>query len=183
MPGLPAIIMPFWQLLLITWQKKETAVLYDTCLLTLIDHSLDELLIDFRELIGPHSGENMASVVWSTLEFYGIEDKVGQTLLAWLRHLYVWIPNSGSSFEWRLSHWIANLSDQQYCVHFTEWYYSHSGKAFIFSILQTPLDTGNMICILCGESYFLHRMWQPSFSQGPTQSTQGTSSTTPTIPA
>lgn len=37
---------------------------------------LEELLIDFRELIGQHSGENMASVVWSTLETYNIQDKV-----------------------------------------------------------------------------------------------------------
>jgi hypothetical protein len=36
----------------------------------------EELLIDFRELIGEHSGENMAAVVWSTLELYDIQDKV-----------------------------------------------------------------------------------------------------------
>jgi hypothetical protein len=36
----------------------------------------EELLIDFRELIGEHSGENMADVVWSTLELYGIQNKV-----------------------------------------------------------------------------------------------------------
>ena len=28
----------------------------------------EELLIDFRELIGEHSGENMAEVVWETLK-------------------------------------------------------------------------------------------------------------------
>lgn len=38
--------------------------------------TLEELLIDFRELIGQHSGENMAAVVWSTLETYDIQDKV-----------------------------------------------------------------------------------------------------------
>jgi hypothetical protein len=37
---------------------------------------LEELLIDFQELIGQHSGENMASVVWSTLVTYNIRDKV-----------------------------------------------------------------------------------------------------------
>lgn len=36
----------------------------------------EELLIDFQELIGPHTGENMATVVWSTLEMFGIEAKV-----------------------------------------------------------------------------------------------------------
>jgi hypothetical protein len=35
-----------------------------------------ELLIDFREIIGQHSGENMAAVVWSTLETYDIHSKV-----------------------------------------------------------------------------------------------------------
>jgi hypothetical protein len=38
--------------------------------------TLEELLIDFRELIGQHSGENMAAVVWSMLETYDIQDKV-----------------------------------------------------------------------------------------------------------
>jgi len=37
---------------------------------------VEELLIDFRELMGAHSGENMAAVVWSTLELYGIENRV-----------------------------------------------------------------------------------------------------------
>lgn len=34
----------------------------------------EELLIDFRELVGEHSGENMAEEVWSTLETYGLDD-------------------------------------------------------------------------------------------------------------
>jgi hypothetical protein len=29
---------------------------------------LEELLIDFRELQGEHSGENMAEAVWETLK-------------------------------------------------------------------------------------------------------------------
>ncbi|KAF9551875.1 hypothetical protein CPC08DRAFT_610532, partial [Agrocybe pediades] len=36
---------------------------------------LEELLIDFRELVGEHSGENMAEAVWETLTTYGIEDR------------------------------------------------------------------------------------------------------------
>lgn len=36
----------------------------------------EELLIDFQELIGVHSGENMATAVWTTLETYNIQDKV-----------------------------------------------------------------------------------------------------------
>ena len=36
----------------------------------------EELLIDFRELIGEHSGENMAEVVWETLKRYGLEKRV-----------------------------------------------------------------------------------------------------------
>ena len=44
---------------------------------SLIFH-VEELLIDFRELMGAHSGENMAAVVWSTLELYGIENRVCQ---------------------------------------------------------------------------------------------------------
>jgi hypothetical protein len=37
---------------------------------------IEELLIDFRELIGEHSGENMAEAVWVTMELYGLVGKV-----------------------------------------------------------------------------------------------------------
>ncbi|KAJ6541133.1 hypothetical protein B0H10DRAFT_1852529, partial [Mycena sp. CBHHK59/15] len=36
----------------------------------------EEMLIDFHELVGEHSGENMAEAVWSTLSTYGIEGRV-----------------------------------------------------------------------------------------------------------
>ncbi|KAF9536384.1 hypothetical protein CPC08DRAFT_618470, partial [Agrocybe pediades] len=36
---------------------------------------LEELLIDFKELVGEHSSENMAEAVWETLTSYGIEDR------------------------------------------------------------------------------------------------------------
>jgi hypothetical protein len=39
----------------------------------------EELLIDFWELIGKHSGENMADAVWETLIMYGIESRVAMT--------------------------------------------------------------------------------------------------------
>ena len=38
--------------------------------------SLEELLIDFWELIGEHSGENMAEAIWETLMQYDIQDWV-----------------------------------------------------------------------------------------------------------
>ena len=37
---------------------------------------LEELLINFCELVGEHSGENMAEVVWETLVRYGIHGRV-----------------------------------------------------------------------------------------------------------
>ncbi|KAF8227880.1 hypothetical protein L208DRAFT_1294647 [Tricholoma matsutake] len=37
---------------------------------------VEELLIDFWELIGPLSGENMAEAVWATMELYGLIGKV-----------------------------------------------------------------------------------------------------------
>ncbi|EEB92505.1 hypothetical protein MPER_08973, partial [Moniliophthora perniciosa FA553] len=37
---------------------------------------LEELLIDFCPLVGEHSGENMAAVVWETMEKYGITGKI-----------------------------------------------------------------------------------------------------------
>ena len=40
--------------------------------LTHLFNALEELLIDFQELIGEHSGENMAKTVWETLKQYGL---------------------------------------------------------------------------------------------------------------
>ncbi len=37
---------------------------------------LEELLIDFRELEGEHSGLNMAEAVWETVTRFGIENRV-----------------------------------------------------------------------------------------------------------
>jgi hypothetical protein len=36
----------------------------------------EEILIDFKELIGKHSGENMAEAVWEMLTKYGLKGKV-----------------------------------------------------------------------------------------------------------
>ncbi|KZW00765.1 hypothetical protein EXIGLDRAFT_794508 [Exidia glandulosa HHB12029] len=36
----------------------------------------DEFLIDFREMTGAHSGENMADLVWKTMQLYGLPGKV-----------------------------------------------------------------------------------------------------------
>ncbi|TFK36372.1 hypothetical protein BDQ12DRAFT_572617, partial [Crucibulum laeve] len=39
------------------------------------DWELEEVLIDFREIIGEHSGANLAHTVWQTLDFYGLLNK------------------------------------------------------------------------------------------------------------
>ncbi|KAK0446616.1 hypothetical protein EV421DRAFT_1692832, partial [Armillaria borealis] len=36
----------------------------------------EESLIDFHELIGEHSGENMTTVVWETLKMYHLTDRI-----------------------------------------------------------------------------------------------------------
>ncbi|KAJ6603842.1 hypothetical protein B0H10DRAFT_1718965, partial [Mycena sp. CBHHK59/15] len=36
------------------------------------DGKLEECLIDFRELIGEHSGEKMAAAVWEIVEKFGL---------------------------------------------------------------------------------------------------------------
>ncbi|KAJ7017014.1 hypothetical protein C8F04DRAFT_946776, partial [Mycena alexandri] len=38
------------------------------------DGRLEEMLIDFREILGEHSGENMADAVWETLKKYGLDN-------------------------------------------------------------------------------------------------------------
>lgn len=45
----------------------------------------EELLIDFRELVGSHSGENLASAVWQTLELYELQGRV-------CRHIIKHVP-------------------------------------------------------------------------------------------
>ncbi|KAJ6603668.1 hypothetical protein B0H10DRAFT_1673306, partial [Mycena sp. CBHHK59/15] len=37
------------------------------------NRELEESVIDFHELIGQHSGENMAAAVWETVEKFGLE--------------------------------------------------------------------------------------------------------------
>ncbi|KAG6893866.1 hypothetical protein C0992_008362, partial [Termitomyces sp. T32_za158] len=46
-----------------------------TCFWAETHNVSEELLIDFCELIGEHSGENMAEAVWETLETYGLVGK------------------------------------------------------------------------------------------------------------
>jgi hypothetical protein len=41
-------------------------------------NSVEEMLLDFQEIVGEHSSENMASIVWDTLKMYEIEDKVSE---------------------------------------------------------------------------------------------------------
>lgn len=40
----------------------------------------DELLIDFTELIGEHTGANMADAVWSTMKRYGLVGRVSDPI-------------------------------------------------------------------------------------------------------
>lgn len=41
----------------------------------------EELLIDFRELVGEHSGRNLAHAVYETLELYGLKDRVRESVI------------------------------------------------------------------------------------------------------
>ena len=40
----------------------------------------EELLIDFCELVGKHSGENLADAVWQTMKLYGLQGCVGHAI-------------------------------------------------------------------------------------------------------
>ena len=40
------------------------------------DERSEELLIDFWELVGTHTGENMAHTVFETMELFGLEGRV-----------------------------------------------------------------------------------------------------------
>jgi hypothetical protein len=41
---------------------------------------LQELLIDFREMDGAHSGANMAEATWDTLVRFGLENRVRKSI-------------------------------------------------------------------------------------------------------
>jgi hypothetical protein len=49
-------------------------------------HSIEELLIDFCELEGDHSGANLADALWKSLTFYGIEKQVNMTPIVKIVH-------------------------------------------------------------------------------------------------
>lgn len=55
--------------------------------LLLTPSATEEMLIDFRELVGEHSGENMAEAVWTTLKNYGIEGRVRSCTPIFIVHL------------------------------------------------------------------------------------------------
>jgi hypothetical protein len=40
----------------------------------------EEVLIEFKEIIGEHSGENLANIVWKTMQDYGLVGKVNAAL-------------------------------------------------------------------------------------------------------
>jgi hypothetical protein len=42
---------------------------------------IEEILVDFKELVGEHSGENLAEIVWDVLSTYGIANKVSIALM------------------------------------------------------------------------------------------------------
>ncbi|KAJ6616720.1 hypothetical protein B0H10DRAFT_1726853, partial [Mycena sp. CBHHK59/15] len=39
------------------------------------DGRLEEMLIDFHEILGEHSSENMVDAVWETLKKYGLDNR------------------------------------------------------------------------------------------------------------
>jgi hypothetical protein len=57
-----------------------------------------EILIDFREIIGPHTGENMAECVWQTMSYYHMIDKVRFCQILALPVLTCFIRAQGSEY-------------------------------------------------------------------------------------
>jgi L-ribulose-5-phosphate 3-epimerase UlaE len=43
---------------------------------------LEELLIDFREMDGAHTGANMAEATWDTLTRFGLENRVSEVKIS-----------------------------------------------------------------------------------------------------
>jgi hypothetical protein len=78
MRGLPATTHPFLAIVAhyVTNDGKLGAFFYLSECSSILISVPEELLIDFREMVGQHSGENMAEEVWSCIEMYGLEGRV-----------------------------------------------------------------------------------------------------------
>lgn len=59
------------------WEVGMLSHIHSFALSQVVD--TEEVLIDFREIIGQHSGENLADSVWQTLELYGFIGKVSSS--------------------------------------------------------------------------------------------------------
>ena len=74
------MVMDFLLLYFTTSQRIGTLVyiffLFQSKVYFLANWVAEEVLIDFQEIIGKHSGENLAHAVWETLELYGLKGHV-----------------------------------------------------------------------------------------------------------
>ena len=68
--------MHFLQSLRTTLQMKVNSVSARSDNQSFSNRFSEEILIDFHELLGEHSGDNMADAVWETLEKYGLVNRV-----------------------------------------------------------------------------------------------------------
>ncbi len=67
---------------------------WDPCI-SLTSCRVEELLIDFREPVGQHTGENMASAIWETISSYGLASKVSWRPLCFVKSVHlVYTDNS-----------------------------------------------------------------------------------------
>ena len=57
-------------------QLETRSALFQLLSVCCAHYHLEEVLIDFKEITGEHSGANMASAVWETMELYGLKGKV-----------------------------------------------------------------------------------------------------------
>ena len=60
---------------------------------------VEELLIYFRELVGEHSGENLAHAVYDTLSLYGLKDRVSCQIILGLCTLMLITCRSSPSMQ------------------------------------------------------------------------------------
>lgn len=61
-------------------------IIVNACLMYLF---VEEILIDFREIIGAHSGQNLAEIVWETMQNYGLLGKVSTSTIFCYADTYI----------------------------------------------------------------------------------------------
>jgi len=125
-------------------------MIYILHILRVTSHSFqlpEELLIDFHELIGEHSGENMADAVYETMKMYNLQGKVNHLFV--IIHVGYFLTPVGQGYQlWqRFKQWYYDGALGAPSRSRQIWVQCHRSPRSLYATYCAPL------CI--GGSYFM----------------------------